>query len=236
MKNTHLLLFTTLLCSVLSACNDHDKTEITSPIAIDFSKEHHDFEAFFSDYPVGEEEFFQLVAEYKPLPTEFGEKKGWYLAGNNHSDDLIMAIKGSINGLQSNTLYSADIEIEFLTNTPSNCVGIGGAPGESVYVKLATSKDEPVNYIEDKMYRITTDIGFQAQSGSEGVVVGNIASGIDCDDVVDFSYHLKKMSTEHPVDVMSDENGRIWLLAATDSGFEGFSSIYITKLTATISD
>ena len=236
MKKINAILGASLMCSLLAACNGSDNSAIDSPIEIDFAQDAQGFEAFFSDYPQGEEAFFQLMSKYDALPEEFGAKNGWYLAGNNHSDDLIMAIKGSISGFKANTLYSVSLDIEFLTNTPSNCVGIGGAPGESVYVKLAAANQEPDNDIEDGMYRITTDIGFQAQSGSEGVVVGNLASGIDCDEITDFSYHQKQLSTEFPIDVMSDDDGKIWLLAATDSGFEGFSSIYITKLTATFND
>lgn len=236
MKKASLILVTSLASSLLAACSDNDYKDITSPIEFDFTKDSYGFSVLFSDYPEGEEAFFQLEGKYTKLPEEFEGKNGWFLKGNNHSDDLLMAVRGSLSGLRDNTMYSVSIDIEFLTRAPSNCSGIGGAPGESVFVKLATAKEKPTNLIEDGMYRINTDIGFQGQSGTEGVVVGDLANGQDCNNVSDFPYLPKKLSTELPIDVMSNDYGEIWFLAATDSGFEGLSSLYITKLTATIKE
>jgi len=234
MKKHISLLLVSLSCLSLIACHgsDNSKVEVDSTIVFDFANESHDFVGLFSDYPQGEEAFYQLEAKHQQLPEQFGDKKGWMLAGNNHSDDLLMAIKGSVSGLRSQTLYSVSLELEFLTNVPSNCGGIGGSPGASVFVKLATSNVEPTNSLEDGYLRLNTDIGIQSQSGTEGVVVGDVANGIDCSQVSEFQ--AKVLATELPIDVMSDDQGKIWLLAATDSGFEGYTQIYITKLTATI--
>ncbi|MAG75790.1 MAG: hypothetical protein CL811_03425 [Colwelliaceae bacterium] len=240
MKKLGLFGCMSMLCLLATGCNsdnnDDKYIDISAPIEFNFAEQEHGFTAMFSDYPPGEETFYELVGEYADLPEEYGANKGWYLAGNNHSDDLIMAIKGSISGLRKNTLYSVSLDVEILTNTPSYCFGIGGAPGESVYVKLATATQEPANDVENEIYRINTDIGFQAQSGSEGVVVGDIANGENCFEVIESAYLEKQLSTELPIDVMSDDHGKIWLLAATDSGYEGITSIYITKLVVTITE
>ena len=236
MKNINLIAVT-LLSTTLFACNSSDSEEefeLNSPRVIDFSSEDHGFTSIFSDYPQGEEEFYQLTAAHETLPADFAENKGWKLSGNNHSDDLIMAIKGQVANLESETLYKVSIEAEMLTNVPSNCVGIGGAPGESVYVKLAASTNEPANSLENDYHRISTDIGSQSNSGTEGLMVGNIANGIECGE--EEAYKMKTLATETTIDVTSDSDGTIWVMAATDSGFEGPTTVYFTKLTVTITE
>jgi hypothetical protein len=57
-----------------------------------------------------------------------------FISGVNRSDDLFMYWKGQIVGLSPGTSYRASIEVEFATNVPSGCVGVGGSPGESVWI------------------------------------------------------------------------------------------------------
>lgn len=228
-------LITLLICAVTLSCQSDDKNrDINTPMVIDFTESPQNFTPIFSDYPEGEENFYQLQATHQTLPAPFEDGLGWKITGNNHSDDLFMAIKAPITFLESNTLYRVSLEIEFLTDVPQNCFGIGGSPGESVYVKLAASQTEPTNQLDEGMYRINTDIGSQSQSGTEGHVVGNINNGLDCEAENAFSYTASTLSTEQTIDVMSDQNGQIWLLAGTDSGFEGLTTIYIKKLTVNI--
>lgn len=229
--------FIAIIVSVLTmACESDTQTkDISQPIVFDFAKSDAFFVPIFSDYPEGEEEFYQLDASHQDLPSPFEGGLGWKLTGSNHSDDLFMGIKAPITFLEANTLYKTSLEIEFLTNVPQNCLGIGGAPGESVYVKLAISQTEPSNELDNGLYRLNTDIGSQSQSGTEGHVVGNINNGLDCEEENAFSYTRQTLTTTQKIDVMSDQNGQIWIMAGTDSGFEGYTSIYITKLTVTIS-
>jgi hypothetical protein len=232
-------IFAVACASLLTiACqSDNNNTrDISLPITFDFNDSDQAFVSIFSDYPVGEETFYELEAAHQDMPVPFEGNKGWKLSGNNHSDDLFMAIKAPIDNLESSRLYSVNLEVEFLSNAPQNCFGIGGAPGESVYIKLAASDLEPNNLTEDDMYRINIDKGNQSQSGTQGQTVGDINNGIDCGVESAFSYAGKTLKNETPIDVMSNENGEIWVLAGTDSGFEGKTTIYISKLTVTINE
>lgn len=92
----------------------------------------------FTDYPVGEEQFYELAWGWENLPLVIDGKfdKGLYLSGNNHSDDLFMFVKYPITGLKPMTTYIihfASVIIE--SNAPAGRVGIGGAPGESIFLK-----------------------------------------------------------------------------------------------------
>ena len=132
----------------------------------------------------------------------------------------------------SGILYKATLTVDIVTNISKNCIGIGGAPGESVYVKLAATKDEPVNELDNDMYRLNIDIGNQSQSGTEGLVVGNVANSIECG--ADEVYEKKTLSMSQSIDVLSDNDGKIWLTVGFDSGFEGNTEIFVTKLSANI--
>ena len=203
-----------------------------APLVFDFSEGALGFSPLFSDYPVGEEAFYQLSASLTSLPESLANGTAWRFYGNNHSDDLIMALRGRIDGLPANRLLKVELSLTLATNVEQGCGGIGGAPGESVYVKLAASTDEPVNDIDDGYYRLQTDIGHQSQSGSEGRVVGDLTNGEPCEG--NFAWTSKTLSTSF--DTQTDSDGGLWVMALTDSGFEGISEVYFQQLTVSLSD
>ncbi|WP_448549603.1 hypothetical protein [Thalassotalea fusca] len=242
MKNVRFLfvLAITMLfgCNLDSGSNEKTYFDIKNPYVIDFDQNTHNFTAIFSDYPKStsqqnNEVFYELSATYDDIPAPLNMHKGIRLVGNNHSDDLLMAIKGRIRGLEENTLYRAEMEVTLATAAPSNCFGIGGAPGESVYVKLGVSEHEPRNIDDNGMYRLNIDLGQQSTSGSEGETVGDLANGRECGTVEQFV--MKTLSTTRVFDIQTNEHGMFWIIAATDSGFEGLSEIYFNKLTLTLS-
>lgn len=240
MRIKSIFFLSSLSLGLLGCNSDDDNVEIDQPYVIDFNNSSNNFTAIFSDYPVStseqnNEEFYQLKGAYGTMPEPFLNDNAWFLQGNNHSDDLLMAIKGQIEGLERNTLYAISISVELTTSVPSNCFGIGGAPGESVYVKLAASTDEPVNEIVSEMYRLENfDIGNQSSSGTQGQSVGDIANGLDC--MEQEQLIQKELTTMSPIDVTTDDEGKFWVLAGSDSGFEGLSYYYINKITLNISE
>ena len=229
------LALTTLLTLTLAACdstnsNGEKQLDLTQPLVFDFAENDQSFKPIFSDYPVNGEAFFKLSAEHRALPAPFADKTGWWLYGSNHSDDLLMAIKGRIAGVRANTLYRVALELDFISNVEGGCFGVGGSPGDSVFVKLAAATKEPVNRVDDgNHYRISTDVGNQANGGTEGKVVGNIANGDEC--LGNNRYREKTVKTQDGIDVMSDDNGEFWVMALTDSGFEAATEIHMTRLT-----
>ncbi|MFD2177175.1 hypothetical protein [Veronia pacifica] len=231
------LLAISLVTISLSGCLD-----ISKPFVIDFSRSDQGFEAIFSDYPVSDdfqnnEEFFELDSGHEPLPSPFQDESGWMLSGINRSDDLKMAIKGYRTGLLPNTAYDFKMSAEITTDIQSFCVGIGGAPGESVYFKLGASKREPINRIEEPdafpAYIVSIDVGNQAQSGSQGGVAGNVANGITCGE--ENAVVKKTVTMESTVRVYTDFFGGFWIYAGTDSGFEGKTTYHINSITTNIS-
>ena len=102
--------------------------------------------------------------------------KGLFISGNNHSDDLFMFLKRQIVGLKPNTLYTLAFEATLESNIPPGSFGIGGSPGESVYVKIGASSQEPQKIAKAGFYFLNVDKGNQAQGGADAIVTGSLAN------------------------------------------------------------
>jgi hypothetical protein len=137
-----------------------------------------------------------------------------------------MFVKKQISGLSPNREYQLNFEVEFASNVPDGQFGIGGSPGESVYVKAGAAPMEPEKDLDElDWYRLNIDKGNQATGGSHMEVIGNFANGTD-----EEVYTLKTLSTSAPMRVTASSEGTLWLLFGTDSGFEGETTIYINRI------
>ena len=77
--------------------------------------------------------------------------------------------------------YLARFNVEIATNVPSGCIGVGGAPGESVWVKAGATTVEPVAIDQGGQLRMNIDKGNQSNGGANAVVLGNVANSRSCD-------------------------------------------------------
>jgi hypothetical protein len=180
---------------------------------------------------VGQEGFYELDSGYLPLPPPLDAMgSALFISGNNHSDDLFMFYKGKVGGLEPGRTYRASFTVEFATSVPQGCVGIGGSPGESVYVKGGASEVEPVAVNAGGYYQMNVDKGEQSNGGASAVVLGDVANSRSCGEAPE--WELKTVSGGGAVDVTADGEGSLWLFAGTDSGFEGTTSIYYTSIRA----
>lgn len=203
-----------------------------SKFNFNFSKGHDGWVADFADYPIGKEAFFELNWGWTNLPYPMHEnQKGMFLSGNNHSDDLLMFIKRQVDELDPNTEYDLMFNVTIESNVPVGQIGVGGSPGESVFFKVAASAKEPIKQIQGDYYRINIDIGSQGNGGNDGIVIGDLAN--PAVNVEAPSYMPKEMHSPRSFKAKTDEKGRLWLLAGTDSGFEATSHYYIAKISVT---
>ncbi len=188
----------------------------------------------FADYPIGPDDsaFYELRFEYTNRPSNLGTpQKAIMLSGSNHSDDLFMFIKKKVNGLKPNTDYTVVFEVELASNALKNQVGVGGAPGESVYLKAGASDIEPKKIVDGDYYRLNIDKGNQANGGSDMMVIGNIA--VDTDE---YNLITRNNANQYaPFMARSNGSGELWLIVGTDSGYEGVTTLYYTKISVVFS-
>jgi hypothetical protein len=188
----------------------------------------------FADYPnePSVEQFYQLEFSHTGLPAPLNTTDGALrLSGINKSDDLFMFIKKKITGLESGKKYTVNLTIDFATDVANNMVGIGGSPGESVFVKAGAVALEPKKMINtsENWFRMNIDKNNQSNSGNDMKVIGNFANGTNVN-----TYTIKQLSTITPITVQANPQGEIWLVVGTDSGFEGRTTIYYNSVKATI--
>lgn len=174
-----------------------------------------------------------VVAGQRNLPSPF-TGTGYYIAGTNRSDDLLLYTYTRITGLQANQLYRLSASVSVLTDVPAGCVGVGGSPGESVWVLVAAAPLEPQAIFNGTDYRLNLERGNQSQGGPQGVVLGNVATSVpDCGPR---RWESKTLATPAagPLELRATERGELWLLLGLDSGYESFSQIYWQRVTLSL--
>ncbi len=181
----------------------------------------------FADYPVGEADDYELTFTHEMLPQPLDESEGALkLSGNNMSDDLFMFAKTKAEGLEPNTRYDVTFTVQFASDVPDGLFGVGGSPGESVWIKAGAVNREPVPE-EDNMgyYRMNIDKGGQSLGGDDMLVLGDFSN--DTDQEV---WTLKTVSSDERFRVTTDMNGEVWIIVGTDSGFEATTTIYYNRI------
>ncbi|NJW51885.1 hypothetical protein [Salinimicrobium oceani] len=226
MKSKVLLLACLM---IFAGCDSDDavQEEMQLDFSFNFATGTEGWIGGFSDYPAGEEDFYELEFEHSQLPEPLNtQEAALKLSGNNHSDDLFMYVTKQISGLQPNKEYKMKFEVNFASNVADGQFGIGGSPGESVYLKAGGASHEPQN-IEDEFgwYRLNVDKGNQAEGGDDMMVIGNFANGTE-----ENVYTLKTLYFPSAQTVMTNDAGELWLLFGVDSGFEGTTTIYINSI------
>ena len=228
-----LILINLILLFGCSLSDDNSGVSIFST-SFDFSDSDEGWKADFTDLPSNNDDssFFELKVSHTNLPLNLGQRKGIMLSGNNHSDDLFMFIKKKIAGLIPNTTYTLVFEVELASNAPYGAVGAGGSPGESVFLKAGASEVEPVKTIQNENYVLNIDKGNQSTSGTDAIVLGNIATSTATSEYMLISRNSTAYgaSSNDPFKVQSNSAGEIWLIVGTDSGFEGITTVYYTKV------
>lgn len=200
-------------------------------LQFDFAQGNHGFVAGFADYPVGEETFYELESELRPLPSNLGQATSLFISGNNHSDDLFMFYKRRISGLAPGTPYRLGFELQFATEAEFGSFGIGGSPAHSVFLKAGASAIEPDREIVGGAYQLNVDKGAQSNPGSAALVLGDVSKP----DGAPAGFQLvARSSGAEFLDATSSSTGDLWLFFGTDSGYEGTTSLYYTNFSATL--
>jgi hypothetical protein len=217
-----------IILASVSGCKKETKSIIPQEFNYTFQSGTEGWTGDFADYPnqPDVETFYDLKFSSSVLPTPLNSSDGALMqSGINHSDDLFMFIKKKISGLVPNAGYKVSIEMEIASNVADGTAGVGGSPGEGVFIKAGASALEPLKVLDvGNIYRMNIDKGNQSD-GIAMKLIGNFANGSNAAD-----YKLKRMSTSSPVSIQSNANGELWLIVGTDSGFEGKTTIYYNSI------
>jgi len=230
MKAPLYLLFIFISSTFYACNNDNDEKNDSIDYTYTFDADAQSWSGDFADYPITDSIFYELAYSYAKLPQPLDINKGALkITGNNHSDDLFMFIKRQIIGLQPNTNYNIRFNIKMASCAPTNAMGVGGAPGESVWLKAGASAIEPkkiINNDEPDMYRMNIDKANQAQSGVDMAIIGNVGVA---DTTTQFAL-VNRSNNDALFKAKTDAEGKIWVVIGTDSGFESTTTLYFPNI------
>ena len=215
-------------------------TPATVSVSFDFRNGALGWQAGFADYPPTTDKngFYQLLAEVRTLPPELGVNgTGFYIQGNNHSDDLFMFIKRRLNsddGIVAGQTYQISYTLVFASSVQSGCVGVGGSP--AVTLKAGASPAEPIALFDSSplISWLRMNVGKDPNQGNIAASpTGTIANGIPCGSGQN-SYVSIQRTHQHTSLVNANAKGELWLLIGTDSGFEGLTALYYQRIAVTL--
>ncbi|HMB92009.1 MAG TPA: hypothetical protein VKP65_14235 [Rhodothermales bacterium] len=236
----YLSLFRLFMCALLLVasgasfgCSDNPtESDPATDLSFSFENSADGWTGSFADYPTSKSAAeLELIFDRRALPDDVSDPgMGLLLTGMNQSDDLFMFLKREVTGLEPNTSYTLTYHVTLASNSPSGCAGIGGAPGESVFLKVGAARVEPEAIIESGDYRLNVDKSNQASDGENAIVIGNVANGVEqC--TGDIPYRLITLDNEDkPFTITTDNTGTLWLLVGTESGFEGTTTLYYDRI------
>lgn len=195
----------------------------------------------FADYPPGTDNgFYELKSEIRPLPSELNVNgTGFFIQGNNHSDDLFMFLKrrlDSSDGIVAGQAYQVTYTIVFASNAQSGCFGVGGSPGDSVVLGAGASPAEPQALMTASAG--PSDFAFlrmnvEKNGGIAASGTGTIANGQPCN-TSSSPYVSVQRTHQHTSPVNANARGELWLILGTDSGFEGRTALYYQQINVTL--
>ena len=222
----------TLLAAMLGGCSGSPTAPTdTLMFAFDFRRGPQGFVAGFADYPPAHADIYELTSDHRALPPPLAPEPALFISGVNRSADLFMFFKGPVDGLSPGVSYGVTVSVEIATDVPAGCFGVGGAPGESVWVKAGATAVEPLAVRDGAYLRMNIDIGNQSAGGQQGVVLGDVANSRPCEEPRRWERKsLASRSVPAPVSVPA--SGRAWLLFGVDSGFEARTGIYFMRAEA----
>ena len=190
--------------------------------------------AFAFDFRDGAQGWEAGFADYSPLTTNMNliaemRSGAFFLSGDNRSDDLFMFLRRQV-AVTPNQRYAVHSTITLDSNAAADCIGVGGAPGESVYLKAGAAPVKPEAILTGDYYRMNVDIGSQSESGVHASVAGNIAYGPGNCNPGTGNYVTIVRAHQHSAVVQASATGELWLLVGTDSAYEGTTGLYYRRI------
>ena len=188
----------------------------------------------FCDYPPDLGTDYDLMFGWESLPAELPPGGGLRINGNNHSDDLFMYITRVITGLRPSAAYLMDVVLVIGTNASEACGGIGGSPGTSVTMKIGASATEPRTQQDNLGWlRLNLDKGNQSVGGADLKVVGDISNTLPSVTGPPAPYQAKTLTLSNFA-VTTSNDGKVFAILGTDSGFEGVTTLFYDRISITL--
>jgi hypothetical protein len=222
-----ITLITFIIIIALTSCQKDDEPDYFREITYNFVDDLQGWTGMFSDYPKGEEEFYELEYAYarmpEPIDTNIMAVK---LSGYNHSDDLFTYMYVPIRDLATNETYQVTFTVLLASNVATNSVGIGGSP--DLALGAGGLDTIPGNILdESNWYRPSFNIDLQSGRSNE---VMQVLGTLGVSDTTTVYTPISRNNLANPMELTTNRFGVLYLLIGWDSGFEGKTTIYVKSI------
>lgn len=204
---------------------------VASVITVDFNTGIDGWSVDVADF-TEETKPIDVASAWKDLPAPL-TGKGYYLISTNKSDDVMTFAKRQVSGFVPGAKYALTFAMRYATDAGAGCFGVGGSRGDSMYMVVAASADEPkVAKQADGEYRLNLERGNQAESGRQGKVIG-VQGGEDlgCNGG---KWATQERKSDQAIELQADQDGKFWIVLGTDSGFESTNALYLQGATVNV--
>lgn len=232
MKSSVFFAFvlTSSLCIVSSCTQDSVESPSGLPYQSNFQQSTDGWAADISDYSKAMDDIrFESAWTGLPKPLD-NSRKSLMISSMNRSDDVFMFLKKKLTGLQPNTDYQLVFDVELASTYADNSFGAGGSPGSSVFLKAGATAVEPKPQLKDDFYELNIDKGTQSEGGRDAMVLGNVGIGEDKSDYT----LITRSNANAPFTARTNPQGELWLVIGTDSGYEGQTTLYYSRIKVTV--
>ena len=233
MKKSIIFLWTHRICALLLWGCDIETQSLVNPtefsFAYDFEEDAQGWEDEFADYPVDEEDAYELSFRYDTLPENLPQRGALRISGNNLNGDLFMFLRKQVSGLKPSTAYNIIFNVELASQYPESTGGTGGSHGASVALLVGAMRRQPDGIEEGDAIVPNFDhrppFG-RGQITDDVLNMGNI--GIPGEE---FVYTLITRSNEDiPFVETTDKDGKLWVMVGTASGFEATTTLFYDQI------
>lgn len=225
-----IMLFSLLGCRAEIHLGDPIDPPGSRTVTTDFNNGAGQWRVAVSDVSDSQRDQMLLSTGIAPLPDDVSGQ-GYRLLFDNPSADAFVFLRYPLSGLPVSTNYRVTASVTLLTRAGTGCAGVGGAPGESVVVKVGAVSQRP----QAEGYYLNADKGNGSSGGSDAKVVGHIGSSqLGCDSN-NYAAKTLDLSAQQGLSVVSDPQGLVWVFVGLDAGYEGDTSVYLTDIRITLS-
>ena len=211
----------------LTGCKKNDEPDNFREITYNFIDDLQGWTGMFSDYPKGEEEFYELEFAYARMPEPIDTNiRAVKLSGNNHSDDLFTYMYAPISGLGPNVTYQVTFNVLMASNVATNSAGIGGSP--DLAIGVGGTDTIPTNILDaSNWYRPSFDVDLQSGNSNE---VMQVIGSLGVSDTTTVYTPISRNNLANPMELTTNAYGVLFLLIGWDSGFEGKTTMYFKSI------
>ena len=194
--------------------------------------------AEFADYPEGLEDSMKLSSKSSPLyiSENIGNISALKQSGHATNSDLFMFVKQQISGLQPNSRYTIDIEVELNSQLIEEYTGNLDDYRYGSFLKVGAFKAEPATTLvqdEDNpdMTIVKTDFdkGENDQGGQDMTMIGRL----EYTDVGEKPILLNGSNGDFPIYAATDAEGKLWIAVGIDTNIPVYQEVSYTYINAT---